>query len=84
MNREIFTLDLILPDKKLYKGPATQIIVPAEEGEMGILVDHMPIIVKLSPGKVRVSVNKEAEKIFEIKGGYLEMINNHCVILAND
>jgi F-type H+-transporting ATPase subunit epsilon len=78
-----FTLDLILTDKKLYKGPATQITVPAEDGDLGILVNHMPIVAKLCQGKVRVLVRGEVEKVFEIDGGYLEMIDNHCTILAS-
>ena len=80
---DLFNLDLMLPDRKLYKGPATQILVPGEEGDLEILTHHMSIIAKLRQGKIRVSVHNEPELVFEIEGGYLEMVDNHCVILAS-
>ena len=54
-----------------------------EQGDFAILIHHMPIIAKLRPGKVIVSVHNEPELVFEIEGGYLEMADNHCVILAS-
>ena len=80
---DLFTIDLILPERKLYKGPATKVFVPGEDGDLEVMARHMSIIAKLRPGKVIVSVHNEPELVFEIEGGYLEMVDDHCTILAS-
>lgn len=79
---DLFTLELLLPDKRLYKGPATLVRVPGVEGELGILAHHMGALIKLKEGTVRVFVNDEPEINFQISGGYLEMLNNECSIVV--
>lgn len=79
---DLFTLELLLPDQRLYKGPATLVRVPGAEGELGILAHHMGLLTKLKEGIVRIFVNDEPEINFQISGGYLEMLNNKCLIVA--
>ena len=42
-----FTFEIISPDKSIMKKDTTEVIIPAYEGEMGILKDHIPLILSL-------------------------------------
>ena len=44
---DLFTVELLLPDRRLYKGPATLVMVPGFEGELGILANHIGFLAKL-------------------------------------
>ena len=74
-------LEIITPDKKIFTGDVTSVIVPGTLGQFEILKDHAPIISTLQNGKVKVK-NKEGVKYFEIKGGVVENLKNKIVILA--
>jgi F-type H+-transporting ATPase subunit epsilon len=80
---DLFTVELLLPDRRLYKGPATLVMVPGFEGELGILANHIGFLAKLKEGIVRIFVNDEPEIDFQISYGYLEMVNNVCSIIAD-
>lgn len=79
---DLFTVEFLLPDRRLYKGPATLVRAPGLEGELGILAHHMGFLTKLKEGVVRIFVNDEKEINFQISDGYLEMVNNECSIIA--
>ena len=79
---DLFTVEILLPDRRLYKGPATMVIAPGFEGELGILAHHMGLLTKLGEGVIRIFVNDEPEIDFPISYGYLEMINDMCSIIA--
>jgi F-type H+-transporting ATPase subunit epsilon len=78
----LFTVELFFTYKCLYKGPATLVMAPGVDGELGILTRHMGLLASLKQGKVRIFVNDEPEINFEISHGYLEMLNNVCSIIA--
>ncbi len=79
---DLFTVELLLPDRSLYKGPATLVVAPGFEGELGILAHHVGFLAKLREGIIRIFVNDEPEIDFQISYGYLEMVNNVCSIVA--
>ena len=74
-------LEIITPDKKIYSGEVTSVIVPGTVGQFELLKDHAPIISTLQNGKVKVK-DKEGVKTFDIKGGVVENLKNKIVILA--
>ena len=52
---EGFNIDIVNPEKSfLSKENVSEVVVPAYEGEMGILKDHIPIISFLKPGIIKV------------------------------
>jgi len=80
---EEFNLEIINPDKSfLNKDDATEVVVPALEGEMGILKDHIPIISFLKPGIVKV-YSKSGEDQYYIEDGILEFKNNNLSVLTS-
>ena len=74
-------LEIITPDRKIYNGDVTSVIVPGTLGQFELLKDHAPIISTLQNGKVKVK-DKEGVKYFDIKGGVVENLKNKIVILA--
>ena len=80
---EEFNLEIINPDKSfLNKKDVTEVVVPALEGEMGILKDHISIISFLKPGIIKV-YSKSGEDKYYIEDGILEFKNNNLSVLTS-
>ena len=81
---EGFKLEIINPEKSfLSKDQVSEVIVPAFEGEMGILKDHISIISFLKPGLVRVFESGSNEETYYVEDGIIEFKNNCLSILTN-
>mgnify|MGYP003330458131 CR=1 FL=1 len=81
---EKFNLEIISPEKSfLIKNDAVEVVVPAIEGYMGILKDHIPIISFLKPGIIDVKLNNE-RLTFYIDDGILEFKDNTLSILTSN
>ena len=78
---EKFTVEIISPDKLVFKSEAIQVTIPCFEGEASILKDHIPLITFLRPGLIKIS-NKEEEKFF-VEDGTIEFSNNNLLILTS-
>ncbi len=80
---EEFKIEIVNPDKSfLSKEDVTEVIVPAFEGEIGILKDHISIISFLKPGIIRIYSKSEEEK-FYVEDGIIEFKNNNLSILTS-
>tara|TARA_B100001564_G_C20505709_1_gene608257 strand:+ start:271 stop:660 length:390 start_codon:yes stop_codon:yes gene_type:complete len=79
---DIFTVEIISPDKTILKSEATEVTIPSYEGEMGILKDHIPLITFLRPGVIIVKKSDKEEKIF-IEEGTVEFSENVLLILTS-
>jgi F-type H+-transporting ATPase subunit epsilon/F-type H+-transporting ATPase subunit delta len=80
---EEFKVEIINPEKSfLSKEDVTEVVVPAFEGEMGILKDHISIISFLKPGIVKLFTKSEEEN-FYVEDGILEFKNNNLSILTS-
>tara|TARA_Y100000768_G_scaffold309014_1_gene243267 strand:+ start:1122 stop:1514 length:393 start_codon:yes stop_codon:yes gene_type:complete len=80
---EIFNVEIITPDKLLFKSDTTEVVIPSFEGEMGILKDHIPLITFLRPGIVNIK-NSNDEKKYYIEEGVVEFANNNLLILTSN
>ena len=81
---EIFKLEIINPEKSfLKKDNVTEVVVPAFEGEMGILKDHISIISFLKPGIIKVNSGSE-ENSFYVDDGIVEFKDNSLSILTSN
>jgi F-type H+-transporting ATPase subunit epsilon len=74
-------LEIITPDKTIYKGEAELVQLPGIDGSFEILNNHAPLISALKKGKVKIKKNGSTE-FFEINGGVIEVLNNKILILA--
>ena len=80
---EIFKVEIVNPEKSFFsKEDVTEAIVPAFEGEMGILKDHISIISFLKPGIITIHSKSDVEKFF-VEDGIVEFKNNNLSILTS-
>tara|TARA_B100001113_G_scaffold220995_1_gene181193 strand:- start:202 stop:594 length:393 start_codon:yes stop_codon:yes gene_type:complete len=80
---EEFKIEIVNPDKSfLSKDNVTEVIVPAFEGEIGILRDHISIISFLKPGIIKIYSKSEEEK-FYVEDGIIEFKNNNLSVLTS-
>ena len=81
---EKFNLEIVSPEKSfLKKDDVIEVVVPAFEGEMGILKDHISIISFLKPGVIKVNSNNENNS-FYVDDGIVEFKDNTLSILTSD
>ena len=76
-------IEIITPDKKVYEGDIKSVRVPGKKGSFQVLKDHAPIISTLDTGQVVIVDQENVEKIFEIKGGVIEVKANKIILLAD-
>ena len=80
---EEYSLEIVNPEKSfLLKDDVTEVVVPAYEGEIGILKDHISIISFLKPGIIKV-FSKSGEESFYVNDGIIEFKNNNLSILTS-
>ena len=81
---EQFKLEIVSPEKSfLKKDNVTEVVVPAFEGEMGILKDHISIISFLKPGIIKINSGNE-ESSFYVDDGIVEFKDNNLSILTSN
>ena len=80
---EEFKVEIVNPEKSfLSKEDVTEVVIPAFEGEMGILKDHISIISFLKPGIIKVYSKSEENKYF-VEDGIVEFKDNNLSILTS-
>jgi F-type H+-transporting ATPase subunit epsilon len=80
---EEFKIEIVNPEKSfLLKEDVTEVVVPAYEGEIGILKDHISIISFLKPGIIKV-ISKSVEEKFYVDDGIIEFKDNNLSILTS-
>ena len=80
---EEFKIEIVNPEKSfLVKDDVFEVVVPAYEGEMGILKDHISIISFLKPGIIKIS-SKSGDENFYVEDGIVEFKNNNLSILTS-
>ena len=80
---EEFKVEIVNPEKSFFsKEDVTEVIIPAFEGEMGILKDHISIISFLKPGIITIHSKSEEEKFF-VEDGIVEFKNNNLSVLTS-
>lgn len=79
---ETFGFELVSPEKLLLSIEAEMVTVPGEEGDMGILPGHSPVISSLRLGVIDVTKAGGGEERIFVAGGFAEMSNNKLTVLA--
>ena len=78
-----FKIEVVNPEKSfLSKEDVTEVVVPAFEGEMGILKDHISIISFLKPGIIKIS-SKSGEENYYVEDGIVEFKDNNLSVLTS-
>ena len=80
---EEFRIEIVNPEKSfLAKEDVLEVVVPAFEGEMGILKDHISIISFLKPGIIKI-LSKSGDENYYVEDGIVEFKNNNLSILTS-
>jgi len=80
---EEFKVEIVNPERSfLLKEDVTEVVIPAFEGEMGILKDHISLISFLKPGIITVYSKSEEDKYF-VEDGIVEFKENNLSILTS-
>ena len=80
---EEFKIEIVNPEKSfLVKDDVSEVVVPAYEGEMGILKDHISIISFLKPGIIKI-LSKSGDENYYVEDGIVEFKNNNLSILTS-
>ena len=81
----VFKVEIVNPEKSfLSREDATEVVVPAFEGNMGILKDHISIISFLKPGLLKVIDSTAIEETYYVEDGIIEFKNNCLSILTSN
>ncbi len=76
-------IEIITPDRNIYKGEIRSVRVPGRKGSFQVLKDHAPIISTLDAGTVIITDDQGNEVRFEITGGVIEVKRNRIILLAD-
>lgn len=76
------TLEIVTPEKVIYKGDIDELIVNTADGEIAILPQHVNLFSKVLPGEVIMKIGGK-EQFLAITGGFLEVVDNKVSILAD-
>lgn len=79
---ENFNLEIISPNKTLIKDEVKEVVLPAYEGLMTILKDHISIVTFLRPGFIDVVLKDKTEKYY-VEEGTVEFYKNNLLILSS-
>jgi F-type H+-transporting ATPase subunit epsilon len=80
-----FSFELVSPERKLISEPAQMVVVPAEDGDIGVLADHTAIVASLRAGVISFHREGHAEpmKIF-VSGGFADISAKNLTVLAEE
>ncbi len=79
---QTFNVEFITPDRTVFQGDATALVLPAEGGSLGVLANHAPLVAALEIGIARVDPPQGDSVFLMIGDGFLEVRDNVVKILA--
>jgi F-type H+-transporting ATPase subunit epsilon len=77
-------LEIVSPEKLLLSRPVDMVVIPAAEGEIGVLPQHAPMIVMLRGGTIRLYENSQVVDRLFVTGGFAEITTTRVTVLATE
>jgi len=74
-------LEIVTPEKKVFSDTVDIVVAPGEEGEFGVLPNHIPFLTKLKVGELCFRIGSSTRHV-AIMGGYAEVLPDHVTVLA--
>jgi F-type H+-transporting ATPase subunit epsilon len=76
-------LEIVSPERLLLSRPVDMVVIPASEGDMGVLEGHTPMIVMLRGGTIDLyDADRITDRLF-VDGGFAEITPERCTVLAD-
>ena len=79
-----FQCVIVTPEQQVMDETVTQVILPAHDGQIGILTDRAPLLVKLGLGPLRIDGTGGNNRLLFVEGGIAQMKDNRLTILTNE
>lgn len=79
---ESLSFELVTPDKHFLSGYADMVVLPSENGDIGVMAHHSSLIAMMRPGMIEVHESGKDILRYFVNGGYANIDNNNCTILA--
>jgi F-type H+-transporting ATPase subunit epsilon len=77
-------LEIVSPEKLLLSRAVDMVVIPAAEGEIGVLPQHAPMIVLLRGGSVRIYAGSQVTERLFVSGGFAEITPERVTVLADE
>ena len=77
-------LEIVSPTRLLLSRPVDMVVIPAAEGEMGVLAGHAPMIVLLRGGTIAIYEGSSVTDRLFVSGGFAEVTPERCTVLADE
>lgn len=75
--------EIVTPERLVFQQEVLQITVPTQVGEITILPEHIPLVSILKPGVLEIKTLNQEMEIISISGGFIEVLRDKVVILAD-
>lgn len=79
----LVSLEIVSPERLLLSRPVDMVVIPASEGDMGVLEGHTPMIVMLRGGVIDLYDGDHITDRLFVDGGFAEVTPERCTVLAN-
>lgn len=76
------TLEILTPERKVFSGEVYGVQLPGIGGSFEVLDKHAPMVSALKAGKLKILTDKTATAVFNIQGGFAEVLNNKTTVLV--
>ncbi len=83
MDEKNFKLDIVAPDRILYKGRVQSFSAPGELGAFQVLYNHAPLISSLVPGEIKFTDEQGDTAYYAVSGGFVEVRDNRVLALVD-
>ena len=80
-NKVLF-VDIVAPDRSVFQGDAQLVQIPGVDGAFEVLYNHAPLVAQFEIGSIRVVTPESGEILFATSGGFVEVLNNHVIVIA--
>ncbi len=82
-DKKTIRFEIVTPERVVLKEEVLQASVPTQSGEITILPDHIPLVSILRPGVIELKRENGDQEVMSVSGGFVEVLKNKVVILAD-
>jgi F-type H+-transporting ATPase subunit epsilon len=82
--KKTINFEIVTPERTLLKTKILQVTVPTQEGDITVLPEHTPLVSSLKTGVLEITKEDESIEIMSVAGGFLEVLLDKIVILADN
>lgn len=78
-----FHCTVVTPEAQVFDAEVSSVVLPAHDGQMGVLALHAPMMVELGKGRLTLSKAAGGQTTLAIEGGFAQVQDNQLVVLAD-